>query len=143
MDFFTALKNATTKVKRRAGVKAYYSGGQVQFSRLFGYHRVEDRYEPDPKYIDAIRIIFERLANGKSLPEIKVELDALKAKDSSGNRYAHSRILGIGERPVYAGFLQQGMRLRKIENLTPLVSLELWRKAQRQVRIEKKRMLAS
>ena len=140
MDFLTALKSATSKGKRRAGVKAYYSGGQVHFSRLFGYQRIGDRYEPDPKYKQAITIIFERMAEGKSLPEIKAELDGMKARDSSGNRYAHSRILGIAERPVYAGFLQQGIRFRKIENLTPMVSLELWKKAQRQVKIEKKKM---
>lgn len=140
MDFLTALKSAAAKGKRRSGVKAYYSGGQVHFSRLFGYMRVGDRYEPDPKYKEAITIIFERLAEGKSLPEIKAELDSMKARDSSGNKFAHSRILGIAERSVYAGFLQQGIRLRKIENLTPIVSLDLWRKAQRQVRIEKKKM---
>lgn len=141
MEFINALKSVAAKGKRRAGVKAYYSGGQVHFSRLFGYTRVGDRYEPDPKYKDAITIIFERLAKGKSLPEIKTELDAMKARDSSGNKYAHSRILGIAERSVYAGFLQQGIRLRKIENLTPLVSIDLWRKAQRQVRIEKKKIV--
>jgi hypothetical protein len=143
MDFFTALKTAAVKSKRRTGVKAYYSAGNVQFSRLFGYTRVGDRYEPNQKYKNSITLIFERLAGGKSLPEIKAELDAMKARDSSGNRFANSRILGIGERPVYAGFLQQGIRLRKVENLTPIISLALWRKAQRQVRIEKKKMLAS
>ncbi|MBN1519077.1 MAG: recombinase family protein [Spirochaetales bacterium] len=143
MDFLTALKSAAAKGKRRSGVKAYYSGGQVHFSRLFGYMRVGDRYEPDPKYKEAIRIIFERLADGKSLPEIKAELDSMKARDSSGNKFAHSRILGIAERSVYAGFLQQGIRLRKVENLMPIVPLELWKKAQKQVRLEKKRMLAS
>jgi len=143
MDFLTALKSAAAKGKRRAGVKAYYSGGQVHFSRLFGYTRVGDRYEPAPQYIQAITIIFERLAEGKSLPEIKAELDAMKARDSSGNRFAHSRIIGIGERPIYAGYLLNGIRLRKVENLTPIVALELWKKAQRQVKIEKKRMLSS
>jgi hypothetical protein len=143
MEFIKALKSAAAKGKRRSGVKAYYSGGQVHFSRLFGYQRVGDRYEPDLKYKQAITIIFERLADGKSLPAIKTELDGMKARDSSGNKYAHSRILGIGERSVYAGFLQQGISLRKVENLTPLVSLDIWRKAQRQVKIEKKRMLAS
>jgi hypothetical protein len=143
MEFITALKSAAAKGKRRSGVKAYYSAGQVHFSRLFGYTRVGDRYEPDPKYKDAITIIFERLADGKSLPAIKTELDGMKARDSSGNKYAHSRILGIAERPIYAGFLQQGIRLRKIENLTPIVSLDIWRKAQKRVKLEKKRMLAS
>lgn len=141
MEFIKAFKSVAAKGKRRAGVKAYYSGGQVHFSRLFGYTRVGDRYEPAPQYIQAIAIIFERLADGKNLPEIKAELDAVKARDSSGNKYAHSRILGIAERPIYAGYLLNGLRLRKVENLTPIVSLDLWRKAQRQVKIEKRRML--
>lgn len=141
MEFIKALKTAAIKSKRRSGVKAYYSGGQVQFSRLFGYQRVGDRYEPDPKFKKAITVIFERFADGKSLPEIKAELDAIKARDSSGNRFSHSRIIGIAERPVYAGFLQQGLRLRTVDNLTPIISLDLWRKAQRQVRVERKKLL--
>lgn len=141
MEFIKALKTAAVKSKRRSGVKAYYSGGQVQFSRLFGYQRVGDRYEPDPKFQKAITIIFERLAEGKSLPEIKAELDTLKARDSSGNRFAHSRICGIAERSIYAGYLQQGLRLRKVDNLTPIIRLDLWRKAQKQVREERKKLL--
>lgn len=141
MEFIKALKTAAVKSKRRSGVKAYYSGGQVQFSRLFGFQRVGNLYEPDPKFQGAITIVFQRLADGKSLPDIKAELDSMKARDSSGNRFSHSRIIGLAERPIYAGFLQQGLRLRKVENLTPIISLELWRKAQRQVRIEKKKML--
>lgn len=143
MEFIKAFKIAADKSKRRSGVKAYYSAGNVQFSRLFGFQRVGDMYEPDPKFQRAIEIIFKWLADGKSLPEIKAELDSMKARDSSGNRYSHSRICGIAERPVYAGFLQQGLRLRKVENLTPIISLDLWRKSQRQVRIEKKKMLGS
>lgn len=140
MEFIEALKSAAVKSKRRSGVKAYYSGGEVHFSRLFGYQRVGDRYEPDPKFQKAITIIFERLAEGKSLPEVKAELDLQRSRDSSGNRFAHSRILGIAERPIYAGYLQQGLRLRRVDNLTPIISLALWRQAQRQVRIEKKKM---
>lgn len=143
MEFIKALKTAAIKSKRRSGVKAYYSSGEVHFSRLFGFQRVGDRYEPDPKYKSAIELIFERFAIGKSLPEIKAELDTMKARDSSGNRFSHSRISGIAERSVYAGYLQQGLRLRKVDNLTPIISLDLWRKAQRQVRIEKKKMFGS
>jgi len=143
MEFIKALKTAAGKSKRRSGVKAYYSAGNVQFSRLFGFQRVGDMYEPSPKFQRAIEIIFKWFADGKSLPEIKAELDFIKARDSSGNRFSHSRIIGIAERPVYAGFLQQGLRLRKVENLTPIITLDLWRKAQRQVRIEKKKMLGS
>lgn len=141
MEFIKALKSAAVKSKRRTGVKAYYSGGVVHFSRLFGYQRVGERYEPDPKFQKAITIIFERLAEGKSLPEVKAELDTLKARDSSGNRFAHSRICGIAERSIYAGYLQQGLRLRKVDNLTPIIRLDLWRKAQKQVRVERKKLL--
>jgi len=141
MQFIKAFKTATVKSKRRSGVKAYYSGGQVQFSRLFGYQRVVDRYEPIPQYLDAIEAIFHMLGDGKTIIEIKHVLDSHGWRDSSKNLFSPSRIIGIAERPVYAGFLQQGLRLRKVENLTPIITLDLWRKAQRQVRIEKKKML--
>ncbi len=144
MEFFKALsasiKSNKAKNKRRAGSKAYIRNGELYLSRIFGYQLINGRYEPDPRYEPAIRTIFEMLASGASLPTIKAKLDAMKARDSSRNPYGASRILAIAERMTYAGYTKQGLKLIRIRNMKPIVSLESWKIAQRQVRVEKKRI---
>lgn len=138
MEFIKAFHNVRVKQKRKVGTRIYFSGGKVFFSRLFGYRLVNNHYEPDPRYAPALKTIFEMLAVGNMLPEIKTKLDSMGARDSSNNRYSLSRISAIAERPIYAGYLQKGLRMTRINNLTPIVSIETWRKAQSTIRREKK-----
>jgi hypothetical protein len=141
MEFLKALKGIVNKQHRKTGTRSYYDNGEVYFSRLFGYKRVGDRYEPDPRYKDHIRTIFEMLAGGSSLPAIKTTLDSQGARDSSNNRYAISRIIAIAERPIYAGCLLQRGRFVRINNITPLITLEMWRKAAKQLKWENKKLV--
>lgn len=144
MDFLKALSQAArsrkTKEKRKQGTRAYYASGQIYMSRLFGYRLIEGHYIPEERYAPAIRTIFEMLAEGRSLPEIKSALDSAGRRDSSNNRFSLSRIISIGERPVYSGYLLQRGRLVKVDNLMPIVSLEMWQKSQKQLKIEKKKI---
>lgn len=141
MEFKNIWKNIINKEKRKSGTRAYIRNGELFLSRIFGFNLVDGKYLPDPRYEPAIRIIFEMLAQGKSLPVIKFKLDDMNARDSSRNPYCASRILAIGERMTYAGYIKQGLKLIRIKNMTPIVSLETWRLAQRQVRAERKRMV--
>jgi len=86
-------------------------------------------------------MIFEMLAEQKTLIEIKKTLDEVKVRDSSNNRYSLSRISAIASRPVYSGYINQHGRLAKINNLIPLVSLETWKQAQKTLQVEKKKMI--
>ncbi len=140
MEFIKALQNAITKQKRKQGTRAYYSSGEVYLSRLFGYKLIGDRYEPDPRYAPAIRTIFELLAAGKPLPELKQALDTIKARDSSNNRYSYARIIAL-VRPIYAGYIEQRGRLTEVKNMTPIVSLDVYRKAEKQLKIERKKLV--
>jgi hypothetical protein len=140
MEFIKALQNSFKKQRRKAGTRAYYNSGEVYLSRLFGYQLVDGRYEPDPRYRDHIMTIYSLLADGSTLPEIKAALDLMGARDSSNNRYSISRIVGIAERPIYAGYLIQRGRLVKVHNLTPIITLDVWKKAERQLKIEKKKI---
>ena len=141
MEFKKAIQNVISKQKRKKGTRAYLAGGEVHFSRLFGYKRVGDKYEPDERFKRYIEIIIRRFSEGKTLVEIKVELDSMGARDSSHNKFGLLRILSIAQRPIYAGYLLKGLRFARITNLTPIVPLETWRKAQPFVRREKKRCL--
>ncbi len=139
MEFIRALKTAITKQKRKASVRAYYSGGTVYMSRLYGFRLIAGHYSPDERFAPGIRTIFEMLAAGKSLPEIKAALDSAGMRDSSNNRYSISRIIAIAERPIYSGYLLQRGRMVAVKNLTALTSLDTWKKAQKQLRIEIKK----
>jgi len=142
MEFIKALHNVINKQKRKTGTRAYFANGEVYFSRLYGYRLVDGRYVPDERYAPAIRTVFEMLAAGKSLPEIKAILDGMKARDSSNNKYSISRICSIAERPIYCGFLYHHRRMVAVENFVPVISLETWKKAQRTLRIEKIKIIS-
>jgi hypothetical protein len=143
MEFIKALSDAinktTAKQKRKAGSRVYMDGGTVFFSRLAGYNRVGDRYEPDGKMSEHIRIILTMLSEGRSLPEIKKHLDSISAKDSSNNKYGLTKILSL-VRVVYAGYIKRRTLVR-LTNLTPLVTLDQFRRAARQSRIEERKLI--
>jgi hypothetical protein len=139
MEFIKALHNVINKQKRKTGTRAYFANGEVYLSRLFGYKLIGKRYEPDPRYMSAIKTIFEMLADGKTLVEIKEALDSMKVRDSSNNRYSFARIMSL-VRPIYAGYIEQRGKLVEVKNLTPLVTLEVYRKATKQIKMESKKL---
>lgn len=128
MEFRKVWKDIQNKNARKKGVKAYYNSGQVYFSRLFGYERFEDKYIPIPKYSDAIKKIYDMLIGGLSLPEIKKELDLTGHRDSSNNKYSFDRICSV-IRPIYAGYLHQGLKLIQINNIEPLITIHVYNSA--------------
>ncbi|MBP7262817.1 MAG: hypothetical protein KBB32_01490 [Spirochaetia bacterium] len=144
MNFFAALTDALktkkAKNKRIAGSRAYMDSGSIHFSKLAGYTRVVDRYEPDGKMSEHIRIILTMLADGQSLLKVKKHLDSINAKDSSHNRYGFAKILSL-VRVVYAGYIRR-RGLVRLTNLTPLVSLDVYKRAAKQARIEQRKLVA-
>lgn len=137
------MRTRKAKQNRRAGTRAYLSGaGNVYLSRLFGYRLVGDVYQPVQPYAEYVRRMFEMITTEKkTLPEVKAELDRVKAVDSSRNRYSISRILGILERPVYAAHLLHRGKLVPIRNMTAIVTIEVWKEAQRRLKIERKKLV--
>jgi hypothetical protein len=141
MEFLKALQDIKSKHHRKQGIRAYYNNGEVYLSRLFGYNRVSGRYVPDPRYSPAIEKIFQMLANGYMLPEVKKELDVIGAKDSSNNRFSIARIIAIAERPIYTGCLIQRGRFIEIKNIKPIVEREVYERAIKQLQKEKKKII--
>jgi hypothetical protein len=139
MKFLQAIENIKRKQARKAGTRAYYNNGDVYLSRLYGYNLISNRYIPKPEYSEAIKLIFEMLEHGSSLPEIKHTLDTRGYRDSSHNRYCLSRIISL-VRPVYAGFLKRGLGFVKVSNIEPLVTLETYKLAKRALDIEKSKI---
>lgn len=141
MNFFDAMKTASVKNKRKAGMRRYISNGEIYLSRLMGYTLVDGIYTPNKSYAPAITLIFEMLASGASLTTIREKLENLKARDSSNNKYSISRIRSIGSRMIYAGYLQNGFRLIKVKNLIPMVSLQVFKEAERNLKREEKKLV--
>lgn len=140
MEFIKALHNVINKQKRKTGTRAYFANGEVYLSRLFGYKLISNRYEPDERYAPAIKTIFEMLAYGRTLVEVKETLDKMKARDSSNNRYSFARITAL-IRPIYSGYIEQRGKLVEVKNLTPIVTLEVYRQAAKQVKLEQKKLV--
>lgn len=141
MNFFDAMKTASVKNKRKAGMRRYISNGEIYLSRLMGYTLVDGIYTPNKSYAPAITLIFEMLASGASLTTIREKLENLKARDSSNNKYSISRIRSIGSRMIYAGYLRNGFRLIKVKNLIPMVSLQVFKEAERNLKREEKKLV--
>ena len=67
----------------------------------------------------------------------------MKARDSSRNPFGASRIQAIGGRLTYAGFVKQGVKLIRIKNMEPIISLETWKKAQKTLYKERRNLVAN
>jgi hypothetical protein len=140
MDFRKALQQVISKKHRKTGTRAYYSGDEVYFSRLFGYRIEGDRYVPDERYAPAIKTIFEMLAAGKTLIEVKATLDATKARDSSNNRFSYARIMAL-VRPIYSGYIEQRGKMLAVKNMTAITTLPIYQQAERHLRVERKKLV--
>jgi hypothetical protein len=144
MEFIKALTQSLqarkAKASRKQGTRAYYSSGEIHLSRLFGFKLIGDRYEPDPRYAPALKTIFDLLSAGKTLVEVRAALDAAKYRDSSNNRFSFARIISL-VRPIYSGHIEQRGKLVEVRNMTPIVSLEVYRKAEKQLKVERKKLV--
>jgi hypothetical protein len=140
MEFLKAFRNIVNKQKRKAGTRAYYDRGEVYLSRIFGYKLEGGRYEPDPKYKPGIETIFHMLSAEMSLPDVKQSLDKMGAKDSSNNKYGMAKIMSL-IRPIYSGYFEQRGKLVEIKNMTPIVSIDEYRRAAKQVKVERKKLI--
>lgn len=140
MEFKKVLKDIQNKNARRRGVKAFQSKGKVFFSRLFGFSREGDYYVPIQKHAEAIRLIYQLLIDGNTLPDIKMELDRKGFRDGSNNRYNIDRIVSL-VRPIYSGYLKRGLTYSRVTNIEPIVTFDDFKKAQKNLTKEVKKII--
>ena len=142
MDEFYSIR-LSQEVKRSMSVNA--RRGKLQCTASFGY-RVEDgRLTVHEDEAQLVRQIFDSFLAGKGLYPIAKELNAMGVRTHRGNPFENRTVEYILRNPVYIGKLRwnpEGRTRRDFfnENIIvadgghePLVSVETWEAAQRQL----------
>lgn len=142
MDEFYSIR-LSQEVKRSMRVNA--ERGKLQATASFGYRAENGKLVPDEEEAVYIRRIFDSFLAGKGIYSIARELNAMGVRTHRGNPFESRTIEYILRNPVYIGKLRwnpSGKTRRDFlnENIIvadgghePLVSVETWNAAQRQL----------
>lgn len=152
MDEFYLI-NLGTEVTR--GMTERVSRGEPVVHAPFGYLNAEKTYIPDNESgaSDIVKEIFERYANGEKQKQIAVLLGQRGVRTKRGNLPENRWVEYILKNPAYIGKMRwtsdgsRAVHNRDFEsdsiniydgNWEPLISMELWEKAQRMLEEQKK-----
>ncbi len=142
MDEFYSLR-LSQEVKRCMTLNA--QKGVRQTIASFGYRIDNGEMVPDDTEAPIVRRIFEDFTSGKGLYPIAKELNAQGLKTHRGSSFENRTIEYIIRNPVYIGKLRwnpTGRTRRKFDDPNiiladgthePLISMELWEAAQKQM----------
>ncbi len=142
MDEFYSIR-LSQEVKRSMKINA--ERGRLQATPSFGYRVKDGILVPDENEAIYIRRIFDSFLAGKGLYVIARELNAMGIRTHRGNPFENRTVEYILRNPVYIGKLRwnpEGRTRRDYfnENIIvadgghePLVSVETWEAAQRQL----------
>ena len=143
MDEFYSIR-LSQEVKRSMTVNA--ERGKLQCAAPFGYMAKNGMLVPKPEETCYVQQIFDGYAAGNSISSIVRRLNDLGVKTHRGNRFENRSVEYILQNPVYIGKLRwnpDGPTCRKYldEKIivaqgshAPLISAEIWEKAQRRMR---------
>ena len=70
---------------------------------------------------------------------IKEKLDKDGFRDSSNNKYTIGRVVSL-IRPIYSGYLKQGLSYSHVENVEPIVTLPEYKTAKKKLDGELKKI---
>lgn len=142
MDEFYSIR-LSQEVKRSMRVNAEH--GKLQATPSFGYRVENGKLIPNEEEAICVRRIFDSFLAGKGIYVIAKELNAMGIRTHRGNPFENRTIEYILRNPVYIGKLRwnpTGRTRRDFfnENIIvadsghePLVSIETWEAAQRQL----------
>ena len=142
MDEFYSIR-LSQEVKRSMKINA--ERGRLQASPSFGYRAKDGILIPDENEAVYVRRIFDSFLSGKGLFVIARELNAMGVRTHRGNPFENRTVEYILRNPVYIGKLRwnpSGWTRRDFSNENiivadsehePLVSMETWEAAQRQL----------
>ena len=127
-------KGETVARKTERGLTHYRNSGVVKFPRLYAYRQTPNGAEIVQDEAKVVRIVFGLLVMGKTPEEIRQDLIRRDIRNRSGNRFTIDEIKTMAK-PVYAGLiLGKNGRLIQSKHYEPIVSREMWQKAQRAVK---------
>ncbi len=145
-EYYSA--NLSEEVKR--GMLEKFSRKQAMSSAPFGYRFENKKYIPEPAEAEIIKEIFTRFTNGESAWAISKDLNARGIKTKRGNLTERRTVQYYLENPVYIGCIRYtleggGSRQRYVDGNfmlqedchEPIISRELWDKAQKIIKKNK------
>lgn len=132
--FQDRLRQKSVERAREKGLRRYRASGEQQYPRLLGYRRTANGIEVVEDQATSVRIIFGLLALGRSLAEIKKELDKRGERNASGDRFCEDEIKRIAIKPVYMGKIAVSGKMIDSKHYEPLISPEIWRKVQKNLK---------
>lgn len=145
MDEFYSI-NLSAEVQR--GMTEKVSRGEPVVPPPIGYIMKEGRYYPDPEYVDVIREVFERYANGEGMRQIVTTFHDRNIKTKKGANIDNRKISYILQNSCYIGKIRyssdgtQAFSNRHYDSESiievdglhePIIDLELWNKVQQRI----------
>ena len=130
------------------GMSEKVSRGEPVVPPPIGYIMKEGRYYPDPEYVDVIREVFERYANGEGMRQIVSTFHDRDIKTKKGAPIDNRKISYILQNSCYIGKIRYSTdgaqafsrkhydseNIMEVDGLhEPIIDLELWNKVQKRI----------
>ena len=132
--FQDRVKKVSVERKTQRAVSRYRNSGEVKYPRIYAYRQTPNGVEIVQDEAKVVRIVLGFLVMGKTPDEIKKDLDGRGVRNRSGNRFTTEEIKAM-PKPVYAGLIMsKSGKLVQSKHYEPIVSREIWQKAQRAVK---------
>lgn len=150
MDEYYSI-NLAEEVKR--GMNEKFSRGGVVSQPPFGYKMGEDVFVPNEETAPIVRMIFEDYVSGMGVRKIAMKLNDMGVRSTKGNRFENRTVEYILCNPTYLGKLRRNPNGRDVADRfhqsddivivdgqhEPLISEELYKKANERLKEQKKK----
>lgn len=121
-DIATTMKKRRIRRRTAKRLQDYYHSPRVRLSRLYGYKMVdENTAEIIPEEAVVVKLVFQRMAEGQSLKDIKTEMDARNMRTRFGNKWTIQMIRSL-VRPVFAGLVERRGRGFQMSSVYPAIT---------------------
>ena len=150
MDEYYSI-NLAEEVKR--GMNEKFSRGGVVSQPPFGYKMGDDVFVPNEETAPIVRMIFEDYVSGMGVRKIAMKLNDMGVRSTKGNRFENRTVEYILCNPTYLGKLRRNPngrdaadRFHQSDDIVivdgqhePLISEELYKKANERLKEQKKK----
>ncbi len=128
------IKKSYNKHKTKSKIKKYHSSGDIIYSRLYGYRRINDKIVIDEKEAKIINLVFSLFIQNKTPQQIKMILDSKNIRNRSGNRWTTREIIKL-IRPVFAGYIHtKSGKLIPSKHYEPIITLKEYELAKKSLK---------
>jgi hypothetical protein len=106
-DTVEKFKKKQVRRKTALRLRQYQHSPRLKFSRIYGYRMVDENTAAViPEEGEVVKLVFQRLVEGRSISEIKIEMDVKDMRTRFKNRWTKQQIRGL-VRPIFAGLVER------------------------------------